>query len=1224
MRKAFLSRYGLLPMLAVTLLMLGSQVASAATIDVNSAGDVVDPNDAQCTFREAYLASEQDTDVNVNPLADANECLGVGSFGADTIQLNKPVTYDVASSLLGDYVVNGDLTIAGTDQVNTVLDGGNMYIRFTVNPNGVLHMSGVTLAHFHSPNHGGALYNDVGGTLHLVNVILSQNQADAAGGAILNKGTMSLDTVVIDNNRSAQSGGGIYNDGMVPYIVNSTIRDNVADDGDSNTVEFGGGVSNSTVNGSITLIDNTTFTGNLATYGGGLYNRAISPLTVTNSTFDNNTAKDVGLGGGIYNGYGDLLVRNSTISNNHAQQGAGVMNWNTSSFNGTVYTAVFENTTFSGNVATVGGGAFHNLGDLTLRHVTAVQNSDGVFNQDTGAVVTLNMVNTILADNMAADCTSFSNAFAVGSMGSNLVGATVGCTGWVQNGAAGDDILAFLNSGVDPVLASNGGSTMTHALLAGSPAVDAADLAQCLVNDQRGYVRTAQGGPACDIGAFERDITPPTLMQVTPVPTYTNDNSPSYVFFTSEDGVLALSPQCLNSIPSNGSNVLMGNVTLDFNMAADGLYQGCAITVTDSSGNVSSTLVVPDFTIDTVAPVVTEIAAVSTPGTDATPDYTFSASEDGSVGFTGGCYSTVIFANGSPAPYTLTLDNVNLNAQGLADGTYNCVLSITDLAGNAGMLNMSSFTVDTTGPVLTETTPVPAFGNNNSPDVTIQSNEDAQLVSFTGSCEITMPLPLNLTGGVDLTIQSMMLNPAGTPFPDGTYSDCTFGFVDSLGNTSQHTLTAFTIDTVVPVLAEVTPVPAQTNDNTPDYTFSSTEIGVIVFGGVCSGPMATNSVVGNNTVTLSQLADGTYTNCTILVKDAAQNVSAQLPMTAFTVETVAPVVTETTPVPTPSTNQTPAYTFDTDEAGTITYGGACTSSTVAAVVGHNAVTFNTLAPATYSTCTITVTDVFGNVSNVLTVTPFTIDPVVVAPPVGGGGGGGGGSGGQPPQSLLQSLVGGGGGNVGPNGQPVGGGAGDLDAFGNPIVPFTDISDSPLKDQIEDLQKNCGVQGYKDLSGKLLGLYKPQNSITRAELITILVKCKVGALPTVTKVSFTDVASDHWSAAYVEYAFQNKIVEGFGDKTFRPNADVTREQALKMILGVFVAADLIDGSPVSTLCKDLSGWSVKYWNYALNNTILGGYNDADGKPTGYCGIMDEMTRGQAAKVIVNARPKVVAN
>jgi hypothetical protein len=54
----------------------------------------------------------------------------------------------------------------------------------------------------------------------------------------------------------------------------------------------------------------------------------------------------------------------------------------------------------------------------------------------------------------------------------------------------------------DPLLGSladNGGPTLTHALLAGSPAIDAGDNAVCPATDQRGVARDA----ACDIGSFE-------------------------------------------------------------------------------------------------------------------------------------------------------------------------------------------------------------------------------------------------------------------------------------------------------------------------------------------------------------------------------------------------------------------------------------------------------------------------------------------------------------------------------------------------------------------------------------------------------------------------------------------------------------------------------------------------------------------------------------------------
>lgn len=93
----------------------------------------------------------------------------------------------------------------------------------------------------------------------------------------------------------------------------------------------------------------------------------------------------------------------------------------------------------------------------------------------------------------------------------------------------------------------------------------------------------------------------------------------------------------------------------------------------------------------------------------------------------------------------------------------------------------------------------------------------------------------------------------------------------------------------------------------------------------------------------------------------------------YTPDTTAPIISQVTPVTSPTTDSTPNYTFTTDEAGTITYGGDCSSVTTSAVVGSNTITFNSLADGTHSNCTLTVTDVANNVSNILAVSSFTVD-----------------------------------------------------------------------------------------------------------------------------------------------------------------------------------------------------------------------------------------------------------
>ena len=72
------------------------------------------------------------------------------------------------------------------------------------------------------------------------------------------------------------------------------------------------------------------------------------------------------------------------------------------------------------------------------------------------------------------------------------------------------------------------------------------------------------------------------------------------------------------------------------------------------------------------------------------------------------------------------------------------------------------------------------------------------------------------------------------------------------------------------------------------------------------------------------------------------------------------ILEEVTAVSTPTTDTTPIYTFSSTKAGTITYGGSCSSSTTVAVAGNNTITLNALSDGTYSDCTITVTDNAGN------------------------------------------------------------------------------------------------------------------------------------------------------------------------------------------------------------------------------------------------------------------------
>jgi hypothetical protein len=199
---------------------------------------------------------------------------------------------------------------------------------------------------------------------------------------------------------------------------------------------------------------------------------------------------------------------------------------------------------------------------------------------------------------------------------------------------------------------------------------------------------------------------------------------------------------------------------------------------------------------------------------------------------------------------------------------------------------------------------------------------------------------------------------------------------DVVGNSMSNSYTTsngFTsADVTAPILSQVTAITTPTNDNTSSYTFSSTEAGTITYGGSCSSDN-TSATIDNNTVTFNALADGTYNNCTITVTDSASNASSTLDVNTFVVDTTAPILAEVTAVTTPDNDTTPSYTFSSTEAGTITYGGSCTSSTTSASSDNNSITFSTLSDGTYDNCTVMVTDNASNSSNPpLEITTFIV------------------------------------------------------------------------------------------------------------------------------------------------------------------------------------------------------------------------------------------------------------
>jgi hypothetical protein len=163
--------------------------------------------------------------------------------------------------------------------------------------------------------------------------------------------------------------------------------------------------------------------------------------------------------------------------------------------------ASIVNSTLSGNqsLGWHGGAIFLTDGNLTISSSTIANNIGPDWAPSTifvgsfsSAVPSLTLTNTIITGNQWYACDHWTGTVTLISGGHNLIQDDT-C-----NPVASDLI------GVDALLGSladNGGPTQTHALLAGSPAIDAGDDSVCPATDQRGVARP-QGG-ACDIGAYE-------------------------------------------------------------------------------------------------------------------------------------------------------------------------------------------------------------------------------------------------------------------------------------------------------------------------------------------------------------------------------------------------------------------------------------------------------------------------------------------------------------------------------------------------------------------------------------------------------------------------------------------------------------------------------------------------------------------------------------------------
>jgi hypothetical protein len=505
---------------------------------VNSELDNTAPGDNLVTLREALVAANNDSTTD----------LGETGNGADEIVFD--------SSLAGKTIVLGgtqleissDLTLTGLGASQLTVDGNNLSRVLEISSGTTVKICGITLTHGVASAGGGLLS---AGTTTLRHVKVVDNMAlangpgfvAANGGGIANSGEMRIEDSIVSGNTSFSrtttttaysSGGGIFS---VPPT--------------SSAAPISLTIIRSTVSGNTATSTSDSFSGSGRSLGGGIFSGtnnsfAVNALAIYDSTISNNLASSLdgngnrrSSGGGI-NAGGPVTIARSAIYGNSATSSTDGFNaWSRSdgggiSFVGNLlsfpngFLSIFGSTVSGNSVSNSGGGSpsYSRGGGISINgsaevaHSTITANTatagqgGGVFDNDTMGNEQVFFKSSIVYGNANSDIddlglTQFFTRIV--STGYNIVGSGNALGSFTKTG----DHMGTTDPMLDD-LADNGGLSLTHALLPGSPAINTGDPAvPANPNefDQRGapYLRVVSG--RIDTGAFEvQAVGPPALL----------------------------------------------------------------------------------------------------------------------------------------------------------------------------------------------------------------------------------------------------------------------------------------------------------------------------------------------------------------------------------------------------------------------------------------------------------------------------------------------------------------------------------------------------------------------------------------------------------------------------------------------------------------------------------------------------------------------------------------
>ena len=415
-------------------------------------------------------------------------------------------------------------------------------------------------------------------------------------------------------------------------------------------------------------------------------------------------------------------------------------------------------------------------------------------------------------------------------------------------------------------------------------------------------------------------------------------------------------------------------------------------TIADSTPPTISSLTIPNSSMK----IGSEVTVTITVPSD-TDNYTTGS---GAISGTVGGFALGSFVKTDDTTYTAKFTVINGGTDVSSGSDIPVSIKLTDSVGNqmatafTTSISQNSDLIDANTPALSSV----SIASNNA-NTTKAKVGDEITISFTAS-ETLNANPIVTIAGKSATVVKVNGNiyTAKYIMAIGDTEEIipfTINFSDSIGNvgievTGSTISSSIIFDKTAPTgysMNFITDPINSTNKTAVETSWAGMEFGTSYTFTIddtddSTDPMISTGIVnfGDNSgeFDLSGLSDGTLT-LTITLTDPTGNVGTSVSNTVLK-DIILPVITQTTAVATPTTDNTPDYIFNTIENGTLIVGGSCDTSTPTTLsAGDVTVTLTqidnsiALADGTYTNCTITVTDINGNPSNTLTIPSFTID-----------------------------------------------------------------------------------------------------------------------------------------------------------------------------------------------------------------------------------------------------------